>query len=82
MTKCIVLGAKEESKERERIIFKHFLDSGFEVIGHHLLPEEYEYIELICLNYCDNYDLMFAYDEPDNRGNGALYIGHWNDGVV
>jgi hypothetical protein len=27
-------------------------------------------------------DLMFAYDDPDKRKDGVLYIGYWNDGIV
>jgi hypothetical protein len=26
--------------------------------------------------------LMFAYDDPNKRENGMLYIGKFNDGVI
>jgi hypothetical protein len=28
------------------------------------------------------FDLMFAYNDPDNRGSGLLVIGKFNDGIV
>jgi hypothetical protein len=45
-------------------------------------PSEFKYIELVCKNYNRGYDLMFAYDNPDDRSGGCLYVGHFNDGVV
>jgi hypothetical protein len=37
-------------------------------------------IELICKDYGDGCDLMFAYD--NNRSDGIAYLGHFNDGIV
>ena len=45
-------------------------------------PKEYNFIDLICKNYLSGYDLMFAYNNADNRSVGVLCIGHFNDGVV
>ena len=45
-------------------------------------PSDWNYIELIARNYCDGYDLMFAYDHPSLRGEGIAYLGHFNDGIV
>ncbi len=37
-------------------------------------------IELICKDYGDGYDLMFAYN--NNRKDGIAYLGYFNDGIV
>ena len=46
------------------------------------MPSQYQYIELICKNYIAGLDLMFAYTDPLNRGDGYLYAGKFNDGIV
>ena len=43
-------------------------------------PKYWNNIELIAMSYCDNLDLMIAFD--DIRGEGVLYLGHFNDGVT
>ena len=43
-------------------------------------PNEWKNIELICNDYLDGYDLMFAYNR--NREYGVAYFGHFNDGIV
>ena len=43
-------------------------------------PKDWNNIELVAKSYCDNLDLMIAFD--DIRGEGVLYLGHFNDGVV
>ncbi len=44
-------------------------------------PENYKYVELIATEFGpDMMDLMFAYDSPDNRWLGVLYLGKWNRG--
>jgi hypothetical protein len=45
-----------------------------------LSPKDWDNIELVAQSYCDNLDLMIAFD--DIRGEGVLYLGHFNDGVV
>jgi len=37
-------------------------------------------VELICKDYGDGYDLMFAYNKM--RSDGIAYLGHFNDGIV
>jgi hypothetical protein len=37
-------------------------------------------IELICKDYRDGYDLMFAYN--NKRSDGIAYLGYFNDGIV
>lgn len=44
-------------------------------------PDEYDYVELICRNYIDGMDIMFAYNKGEKE-IGLLYFGHFNDGVV
>jgi hypothetical protein len=45
-------------------------------------PTDWQNIELISgiRNNKQYYDIMFAYD--DDRSNGVVILGHWNDGVV
>lgn len=45
-------------------------------------PHDYKYIELICKGYNEGWDLMFAYNNENDRGNGTLFYGYFNDGVV
>lgn len=45
-----------------------------------LRPEEFDFIELICLGY-GHVDLMFAYEEG-RRSDGSLFLGRFNDGIV
>lgn len=49
-------------------------------------PSEWDNIELVCKNYRNGeYDLLFCY-KKDRHGSSyssqALYLGHFNDGVV
>ena len=46
------------------------------------VPSDFNFIELICREYQSGSDLMFAYDDPNKRENGMLYIGKFNDGVI
>ena len=43
-------------------------------------PSAFNFIEMICRKYENEYDLIFAYN--DNRSLGGLYLGHFNDGIV
>ena len=43
-------------------------------------PNEWENIELICKNYGNGFDLMFAYN--NKREDGLAFIGYFNDGIV
>ena len=51
-------------------------------------PSHFKYIELVCKNYGvladgTTFDLIFAYQDPNNRTKcSGLYLGKWNDGVV
>ena len=85
MTKTIILGeSAKRSTCLQPIVFTHILNCDRAFSNVTILPRAYAYIELICKNYSteDTWDLMFAYDDPENRKAGVLYVGHWNDGIV
>lgn len=44
------------------------------------VPHMWNNIELICKNYGDRFDLMFAYNYQ--RDDGIAYLGYFNDGIV
>lgn len=81
MTKTIVLG--EHKDGNTPIEFCHYLDVSLEqrpASGDP--PSQFNYIELICKKYNGGMDLMFAYNDPSNRSDGTMFIGHWNSGTV
>ena len=87
MTKTIVLGLQREQAEKKPIEFFNLITVGddhdevdYEPVRSK--PYEYNYIELVSKNYSPNTDLLFAYNDPNDRGSGLLIIGRWNDGVV
>ncbi len=87
MTKCIVLRGYEEAKAVKPIEFTHEM-SEFEIRpvegDYRFAPERWDVVELISKGFASKdrvvYDLMFAYD--NDRSNGVMYFGHWNDGIV
>ena len=87
MTKTIVIGETRSSKGYKYIKFLSVLPSE----NHSTLQfstavyapsSAYDYVELVCPKYNGVHDIMFAYDHPDDRATGCLYLGYWNDGVV
>ena len=81
MTKVIKLACPQGEYAKKKIQFIEGIpDSGICDIS----PETYDYIELICRNFKDSgLDLMFCYFEEGRSGKySALYLGHFNDGVV
>ena len=80
MTNVIILGEQPKKKELKPIEFIQYLDYHFEFNSNCTKPQRFKNIELICRKYLTGYDLMFAYDE--DRNQGVLYLGHFNDGVV
>ena len=82
-TQVIVIGKSEKGKTKTAIEFRSFLNSELKASdGGTFSPSYYKYIELICKNYALGFDLMFAYNDPNERSFGDLYIGRFNDGVV
>lgn len=86
MTKTIVLGELPMPAEKKPIEFFSLLNvvDSLDVDANIVTskPHQWNYIELICKNYSPNLDLLFAYNDADDRGEGILIIGRWNDGVV
>ena len=88
MTTTIVLGAERtKTKKYTDIKFIKMLTGDFRVETTDRVvlsnrPEEWEFIELVSKGYGSDMDVMFAYDAPDEREDGYLFIGYWNDGVV
>ena len=78
-TKCIVLGEAFLIESKKPIEFT-WLMLKKNILEPSNRPGSYRNIEIICTDYEDNEDLMFAYDQ--HRSNGCLYLGHWNDGVI
>lgn len=83
MTKTIVIGKKQVKSALVPIEISKILDYGAKLRGTEVPLSEYGYVELICLNYDPELgDLMFAYDDPNDRSDGCLLFGKWNDGIV
>ena len=85
MTKTIVLGEHKDDAIKKPIEFKYFLTEDIEIgtpQGDNKSPSSFKFIELICKEYDQDHDLMFAYNDANERGSGILMIGRWNDGVV
>ncbi len=83
-TKVIDLASDTPPPIKKKIQFVFYLNTikGNEPISTAAgMPDEYDYIELICRNYIDGMDIMLAYDK-DQRGDGYLYFGRFNDGAV
>jgi hypothetical protein len=81
-TQVIVIGKPEKGKAKTAIEFQSFLNTNLNIDGGAYSPSDYKYIELICKDYALGFDVMFAYNDPNERSFGVLYIGHFNDGVV
>ena len=86
MTKTIIIGLDIPARRPEKIKFDYSLcdvvpkKTALERMV--VPPATFSYIELVCLNYIKGKDLMFAYNDPEQREDGILIIGKWNDGVV
>ena len=81
-TQVIIIGKTEKKNAKTAIEFQSFLDSTLKIDDAAYSPSHYKYIELICKGYALGFDLMFAYNDPNERSCGDLLIGHFNDGVV
>jgi hypothetical protein len=81
MTKVIILGEQPEKKELKPIEFLGYLDAFFKFNSNCSKPNVWKNIVLIRKGYSiEGLDLMYAYD--DDKKEGLLYLGHFNDGVV
>jgi hypothetical protein len=89
MTKTIVLGEQPPKKtELKPIKFcRTLVEDGTVERTPGDASKSYKFLELVSREYgTDNdgepFDLIFAYQNPQERGLGILYLGQWNDGVV
>lgn len=87
MTKTIILGEQKDESTKKPIEFFSLIgiiDSDNVEVDSFDTSRTYQwdYIELICKNYAPNLDLLFAYNNANDRSSGLLIIGRWNDGVV
>ena len=84
MTKVIILGEPAEKKEGKKIEFTHILLVDQSIDSTNASPRSYECIELVVKGYHsdpqEGFDIMYAYNEDRNEGN--MYLGHFNDGIV
>ena len=84
-TTTIVLGTHTKSNKYKHIKFIKALTADGNISDAYKDPKDYSYIELICKDYSQSgngIDLMFAYNDADDRSTGVLYIGYWNEGTI
>jgi len=79
MTKVTIIGEATPIEKKKPIQLVKSIGS-FGICNARAVPYMWDNIELICKNYVDGYDLMFAYNR--NREDGIAYLGHFNDGIV
>ncbi len=84
MTQIIDLTSNSQSlkKKIEFVSYLNSIDEKENIEKAENSPSEYNFIELICRNYINKMDIMLAYNKKDQREDGYLYFGHFNDGVV
>lgn len=87
MTKVTIIGETASTvKKYTKIKFIKVLTGSYKIDtamnGLWSKPNDWDNIELICRNYADGMDLMFAYDSAEYRADGVLYVGYFNEGLV
>ena len=79
MTKVTIIGEATPIEKKKPIQFVKLFGT-MNITNALSVPHMWNNIELICKNYRDGYDLMFAYNYK--REDGMAYLGYFNDGVV
>jgi hypothetical protein len=79
MTKVTIIGEATPIGKKKPIKLVKSIRS-FGICNARAVPYMWDNIELICKDYEDGYDLMFAYN--NNRKDGIAYFGYFNDGIV
>ena len=82
MTKTIVLETSTKKHKIKKIKFTHSLMSCGHWCTAYIDAKAYDYVELTSLGYRKDFDIMFAYDSANDRVDGVLYKGKWNDGIA
>ena len=83
MSKVIIIGGADEAPKIKKIQFKECLVESNSLEPAAFQPCHFQYIELICKNYTLSAgDLMFAYDDPEVREDGFLFLGDFGDGII
>lgn len=83
MTKVSVFGQKAtESKQLKPIEFVKRVYSDGTVVPPTILPKDWSNVMLYKATSDKEkcFDLILAFD--DNDGARAVFLGHWNDGVI
>lgn len=83
MTKVSVFGQQptEQPKELKKIEFVKRIHSDGTLGPNITAPKDWDNVVLYrAAKSADCFDLILAFD--DNNGMRAVFLGHWNDGVV
>lgn len=62
--------------------FAYVLHESGEWVNINASPRDYRFVELIAKSFTGSQDLMFAYNDPQARGDGSLFLGNWNGGCL
>lgn len=83
---CIAIGYDKKYRPTELLYLLTFNDKVPIIKGAKSYWDSRRYVELICKAYNQDIenplDLIFMYDNPQDRSSGALYLGRWNDGYI
>jgi len=80
-TKIIILGDAPHKRAKKPIQFTKYIDQFGRIEETCVTPSKYDTIELVSKDYGKDLDIMFAFN-GENRSEGVLYLGHFNDGIV
>jgi len=81
-TTLIVVGETVTPSTLKPITFHRVLTIDGDVVDSSGNPHQFKFVELISRGYSDKFDVMFAYDTPELRRCGTVFLGKWNDGVL
>lgn len=78
----IVIGQAQTNEQKPiTLLFRYHMELGMVPVN--TSTPTHSHIELFCRNYQGSgFDFMYAYNDPNNRNEGVLYLGYWNGGFV
>ena len=79
MTNVTIIGGVTPIQKKKPIELVKTI-STLSILNARAVTHMWKNIELICKNYGNGFDLMFAYN--NKREDGIAYLGHFNDGIV